>query len=1218
MRFNSLAIKQKIDYASSLVSPSNESILSTHDLIAHAQFLELKYETSELQKYLERPETFSEAFCASCRERAIKNQDTSFDLLSNPDSISNDLYLSIALSLFQPKGIKELLAILMPDLKEQIMLYYDEPEGLPNMKPRELRRLVMLQATPSLKISSQLDFPEFSNGPVYNESLIKEQIKKELINYIVVDGKLFDLRNLAGLNWIMHQKLHALLQSERGNINLAKAIYNHNSNLRALGVDLVRTSETRRTPKSELLQLISGLRAGGSNKTGLKYATPVAGDAITHFLDYLDLLPSEAKTALRSLNEGMLGKLIDSKWNNLGCVESTALQLEKLFITKNAAILNENYPLDNAKIANKYRSLGEKDRLATSKGLSESDYIIPSYWVMPLLGKINWKNEMIFVDFIKATSEKDYPQLMSWLFTQKNEVNFRNLFARIIPGLVLLSPLILLELVSDMQLSKYLQDDVRGAPSKATKQLLWIFQNPGFLGQSQFQALAKAYCENNINSMEDLYYLVRIAARNSDPILWQEILDHIDKNITKYRPLLTKPMGNSGKSIAMLAGGYKPALEKMVGWMGKDGYKNFILQKNARHSGNNLYYVCSNSDALSYVMALFEDDSEELANMLSEVNQACFNTWMMAAQNVNHDLFKTLLNVAGVNIRKILHVQDNDEVSELCRVNSDNFYYLFSKLAPDDCIKLVHCKRGLIYKLISDEDKLSSLVDSFTDEENAQLLLGEILERGSSLLDKLIKKKKFDLLIRLLEKLSPIKRNEFFQDTKLLRNLVINDVPAQYVEKALMLLSKEEQVIACQTILDKLSPDLISRDNTGGWLPLLKRRYRTLQDFLKQQNGLYYLATTEQDPSLELLQEIRQEIINQATCYSVKRSYLLHDIANKNPVLFIKIVTLMVECDAFLVEQELCEKDTNQNTIFVYVAKNQPDYLGFLLNQIKPEKRLSMLNTSAIKTILSDKKTFKISMKIIDILPGTDRATFLNDVNQHILSYCVIHNNKVQFMRLIDSIPCSDRARFLENNSALLVKILYRDNADEWLNELEKIVPPEQVFTVSSLTRGGWVDKKLMNTMLTRGGFIDEKLMNTITSVDILKRTLSYLPDINTRLQVLEKIKGGWSFFSAMVDSDTVLYSTPFYLSLRVAIEIKQLQASIFFSPSNKKIAALMSLRTAFERHMDDTSGLSTELNAWGNQHAATFKEYHTRFPHWFAGVAIPDALGEKTSLISM
>lgn len=61
-----------------------------------------------------------------CRLRQIRNQGTCLSYTAKPEGDCNKLYFALAKVIFQPKSVREMIAVLLPDVKRAITVSMDE------------------------------------------------------------------------------------------------------------------------------------------------------------------------------------------------------------------------------------------------------------------------------------------------------------------------------------------------------------------------------------------------------------------------------------------------------------------------------------------------------------------------------------------------------------------------------------------------------------------------------------------------------------------------------------------------------------------------------------------------------------------------------------------------------------------------------------------------------------------------------------------------------------------------------------------------------------------------------------------------------------------------------------------------------------------------------------------------------------------------------------
>lgn len=273
---------------------------------------ELNQEVTALSAMLQDPETFAEEFQARCQWRA-NNPDHAISFSDMPESPTNKLYWEIALLVFQPNTMQEMLNIVACTSTQEISI------DLMLHQPKDIKRLTM-------NLVLKYTVPEVSISDTIN-SLSGPPNLEDLGHYVLSENGILDVRAIQQYSFDLHLKLYRNLNQNHP--ELAQKLYTHNANLKALATDILILEEKRLSPQNAMPALtiteaikecITGLKSGG----GGAYAGRSSEVAARRFFTYIDGLPLEVQNRLMVLG------LRDFISGITGCVYGSASRLESM------------------------------------------------------------------------------------------------------------------------------------------------------------------------------------------------------------------------------------------------------------------------------------------------------------------------------------------------------------------------------------------------------------------------------------------------------------------------------------------------------------------------------------------------------------------------------------------------------------------------------------------------------------------------------------------------------------------------------------------------------------------------------------------------------------------------------------------------------------------------------------------------------------------------
>lgn len=275
----------------------------------------------------EDPDNFPELFKAQWQKREELNANSGLSITAMPHGVCNVFCWQIAVLLFQPATLGEMLSQLTPKVITELEpeLYLDLSENA------TVEQIKVVSKYPSIRF--KLLPLSFSNLPATLEAL--EQV-------VVAEPYCFDLGNLETLSFDQHLKLYELLQREYP--ELAVKVYQHNKALKTLSAQLESVSNQGETPYIVIRRFIQDLRLGGETMTGEYYASLDAQQAYHEFVDYIETLPDTFKEELLDLKTNDGQKNLNDVYKHLSaghCIEQAAKYLQAVLDNQaNQTLLN--------------------------------------------------------------------------------------------------------------------------------------------------------------------------------------------------------------------------------------------------------------------------------------------------------------------------------------------------------------------------------------------------------------------------------------------------------------------------------------------------------------------------------------------------------------------------------------------------------------------------------------------------------------------------------------------------------------------------------------------------------------------------------------------------------------------------------------------------------------------------------------------------------------
>ena len=307
-------------------SEAAHELASLRDIILK---LELKQEIQILRTMLQASNdlsSFQPKFKQRCLER-LQDTARNISFKDMPESYSNCLYWEIALKVFKPQTMKEMLAILLDEGLIHLHVEIALPANLSlNKKDRHKH------PEPMLRLNKNLD--AFAKAPPALEAFT---------HYVIADNFILNITDIEDFRLYWHDKLKKLLDEQHPKVSMK--LYSHNDSLQMLVNDILVLNNKGITPKIAIEQLIQAFILGGEHISGSKFASKGAEKARERFLIYFYGLPADLQKQLRSLKADNceLGRIIDEELERGQCVETAASNLKRI-LDKNSTHVLLNTP----------------------------------------------------------------------------------------------------------------------------------------------------------------------------------------------------------------------------------------------------------------------------------------------------------------------------------------------------------------------------------------------------------------------------------------------------------------------------------------------------------------------------------------------------------------------------------------------------------------------------------------------------------------------------------------------------------------------------------------------------------------------------------------------------------------------------------------------------------------------------------------------------------
>lgn len=331
---------------------------------------------------------FKEKFLKRWQEMIEETKNTCLDFNAHAKNVS-ELYWSVALALFKPATLGEMLSLLFPEA--QVLHFEEQADASFGFKNHSL--ISLSQA------------PTFEN----------------LRELIVLDGVIFDLRCITHLNLDQHRALYEAAQQTYP--NLVAKLYRWNDPLKMVFRDLLLIREEIPTPRQMLQILIQKLRMGRSEITEGGLARMEAHIACNEFSEYLasfspgfraELLGMEA---FRFSHGETLGLWLNKLPNEDVCVSSLAHYLQMILENpENNAVLGKTYTISEKELERL-----DKQYQTCILSICGDDNIdcLPKNKVQEQLTKIRVKTPYEYLKLFQNIHTNFYSQVIKQIPTRK-------------------------------------------------------------------------------------------------------------------------------------------------------------------------------------------------------------------------------------------------------------------------------------------------------------------------------------------------------------------------------------------------------------------------------------------------------------------------------------------------------------------------------------------------------------------------------------------------------------------------------------------------------------------------------------------------------------------------------------------------------------------------------------------------------------------------------
>lgn len=386
-----------------LIKQEIRKIPSNYAELQHAAVMkELHAETEKLSalfsdKNVSTLKALQAAFQELCRNREQDNQDTCLSFTAIPESVCNRLYFNIAMILFKPTSIDQIIPILMPSIKNRLAVEFSD---LLSTNEADLPR------TQTEKVQMSLQNQPLNTLVAYPAELA------QLTKIIVGNDVVFTLEDIERYPLLIHYKLYKQLETHP---IVKEKLYTHNDDFKQLSFDISLLEKSSRTPNEMLIKFTHELTRGGSRYTGSEYAAPSVTQACQQFQFYLDQFPKELKKELLALQpvsgNDSLKKILNEHLAKGRCVEEAAARIKLIQQNqRNTEILKKRPHVSEEQ----FKKMKEKYHQPMKVVGYETSKAIPTSLKVPLLKNINITSTSDYIDLFINLPASEYGLLLTY------------------------------------------------------------------------------------------------------------------------------------------------------------------------------------------------------------------------------------------------------------------------------------------------------------------------------------------------------------------------------------------------------------------------------------------------------------------------------------------------------------------------------------------------------------------------------------------------------------------------------------------------------------------------------------------------------------------------------------------------------------------------------------------------------------------------------------
>lgn len=265
------------------------SLVGNNEFTAELKFLTALFNKPYSAKELNLEADIKNEFINHCSTRAIDNSNSLLCLTRGKDSARAALYCQIAMVLFEPKSVGELIEILLPKAVKQVLIV-DVNIAIP-VDERNSTQIKKYHKNPQVSLSTQ---PFRRDIDVLNHEVNMNNI--QLFDCLLVDGLLLYLPTIQRFNLKIHADLYQKLQKSYP--VMANSLYQINNEFINLVEDIAFFNKGK-TLREALVLLSNDLRLQPIRPGG--YAPEDSLEGFKKFMNYFNGLNGADRTTIANL-----------------------------------------------------------------------------------------------------------------------------------------------------------------------------------------------------------------------------------------------------------------------------------------------------------------------------------------------------------------------------------------------------------------------------------------------------------------------------------------------------------------------------------------------------------------------------------------------------------------------------------------------------------------------------------------------------------------------------------------------------------------------------------------------------------------------------------------------------------------------------------------------------------------------------------------------------